>query len=93
MGPWRITATKPDAGAALGLEGFARIRELAGAIPCVAVGGVRPDDMPEILRAGGIGAAVASGLMGAKDIGAEAERYRRGGGAVGRMGRRQKPMD
>ena len=56
------------------------------------VGGVRPDDMPEVLRAGGIGAAVAGGLIGAKDVGAEAERYRRGGGAEGRRGRRQKPM-
>jgi thiamine-phosphate pyrophosphorylase len=79
VGPWRTTATKPDAGAALGLEGFARIRELAGAIPCVAVGGVTPDDMPDILRAGGIGAAVASGLIGANDIAEQAGRYIRGG--------------
>jgi thiamine-phosphate diphosphorylase len=86
VGPWGITATKPDAGTALGPEGFARIRKLAGAIPCVAVGGVRPDDMPEILRAGGIGAAVASGLMRATDIGEQAGRYIRRGWAEGQRG-------
>jgi thiamine-phosphate pyrophosphorylase len=80
VGPWRITATKADAGAALGPEGFARIRELAGAIPCVAVGGVQPDDIPEIRRAGGAGAAVVRGLLGGRDIEAEARRYRRGEG-------------
>lgn len=80
VGPWRITATKADAGAALGPEGFARIRELAGAIPCVAVGGVQPDDIPEIRRAGGAGAAVVRGLLAARDIEAEARRYRRGEG-------------
>jgi thiamine-phosphate diphosphorylase len=86
IGPWRSTVTKPDAGAALGPEGFARIRELAGAIPCVAVGGVRPGDMPEILRAGGIGAAVAGGLMRATDIGEQAGRYIRRGWAEGQSG-------
>ena len=86
VGPWRTTTTKPDAGAALGPEGFARIRELAGAIPCVAVGGVTPDDMPDILRAGGIGAAVASGLMRATDIGEQAGRYIRRGWGEGLRG-------
>jgi thiamine-phosphate diphosphorylase len=92
VGPWRITATKADAGAALGAEGFARIRELAGAIPCVAVGGVQPDDLPEIRRVGGAGAAVVRGLLGARDIEAEARRYWKGRGADGRGSRRQGPM-
>jgi thiamine-phosphate pyrophosphorylase len=86
VGPWRGTTTKADAGAALGSEGFARIRQLAGPIPCVAVGGVQPDDLPEIRRAGGVGAAVVRGLLDANDIQAEAGRYLSQGWTEGRKG-------
>jgi thiamine-phosphate diphosphorylase len=75
VGPWRVTSTKPDAGAALGAEGFAAIRRLSGAIPCIAVGGVRPIDVPEVRAAGGSGVAVISGILGESDIEAAARRY------------------
>ena len=75
VGPWRETSTKSDAGPGLGLTGFRRIVSLAGTKPCVAIGGVQPEDVPTILEAGGTGVAVASGILGAEDIEAAARRY------------------
>jgi thiamine-phosphate pyrophosphorylase len=75
VGPWRATATKGDAGAALGPEGFRAIVASADGIPCVAIGGVRPEDVPEIQRAGGIGVAVVSGILGVDDAEQAARQY------------------
>jgi thiamine-phosphate pyrophosphorylase len=75
IGPWRATMTKLDAGAALGADGFARIAGLAGEIPCVAVGAVRPGDVSEVRRAGGAGVAVISGILAAPDVEQAARAY------------------
>lgn len=75
VGPWRSTTTKADAGLSLGPDGFARVVRLAAGIPCIAVGGVRPEDVPAVRRAGGAGIAVVSGLLGADDIAAATGRY------------------
>ena len=75
VGPWRATGTKADAGQALGPEGFRRIAALAGKIPCIAIGGVRPEDVAEVRAAGGAGVAVVSGILGAGDIETAARRY------------------
>ena len=64
IGPWRVTATKPGAGTGLGADGFARLAQLAGGKPCLAIGAVRPDDVPLVHRAGGAGVAVVSGILG-----------------------------
>src|SRR3954454_17006024 len=63
IGPWRVTATKADAGAGLGAEGFARLAQLAGGKPCLAIGAIRPDDVSFVHRAGGSGVAVVSGIL------------------------------
>jgi thiamine-phosphate pyrophosphorylase len=76
VGPWRETTTKGDAGRALAEEGFRRIVGLAQAQPCIAIGSVRPDDVPAVLAAGGMGVAVASGILAADDIEAVARKYR-----------------
>jgi thiamine-phosphate pyrophosphorylase len=68
IGPWRATATKGDAGQALGAEGFRRLMALSGGKPCLAIGGVRPEDVPEVLAAGGSGVAVISGILGEEDV-------------------------
>jgi thiamine-phosphate pyrophosphorylase len=68
IGPWRATATKGDAGSALGPEGFRRLVDLAGGRPCLAIGGIRPDDVPAVRAAGGAGVAVASGILNADDV-------------------------
>ncbi len=68
IGPWRVTATKADAGAGLGADGFARLAQLAGGKPCLAIGAIRPDDVPLVHRAGGGGVAVVSGILGNANI-------------------------
>jgi thiamine-phosphate pyrophosphorylase len=75
IGPWRVTSTKQDAGSALGPEGFHRLTALAGGRPCIAVGGVLPEDVPAVLRSGGAGVAVVSGILGSEDVEAAARRY------------------
>ena len=75
IGPWRRTETKTDAGEALGPEGLRRIVALARGMPCIAIGGVRPEDIAEVLAAGGVGVAVVSGILGAADVEAAARRY------------------
>jgi thiamine-phosphate pyrophosphorylase len=75
IGPWRATATKHGAGLALGPEGFRRIVALAGGRPCLAIGGVRPEDVPSVLAAGGAGVAVVSGILGAADVEQAAREY------------------
>jgi thiamine-phosphate pyrophosphorylase len=79
VGPWRVTTTKHDAGAALGAQGFGAIVRLAAGVPCVAIGAVRPADVPEVRRAGGAGVAVVSGILASDDVEAAARRYAAGG--------------
>lgn len=80
VGPWRGTTTKADAGAALGADGLRRIVALAGSKPCIAIGGVRPEDAEAVRAAGGAGVAVASGILGAVDVEGAARRYLRNDG-------------
>jgi thiamine-phosphate pyrophosphorylase len=68
IGPWRVTATKGDAGEALGAEGFRRLAALSGGKPCIAIGGVRPEDVPAVVVVGGAGVAVVSGILGEVDV-------------------------
>jgi thiamine-phosphate pyrophosphorylase len=80
IGPWRTTTTKDDAGEALGPEGFGRMVRLAGARPCLAIGGVRPDDVAAVRAAGGTGVAVAAGILGAADVEEATRAYSGSGG-------------
>ena len=75
VGPYRETGTKPGAGGALGSKGLRQFVELAGEKPCVAIGGLKPDDADEILRCGAAGMAVVSGMLGAVDIESAARSY------------------
>jgi thiamine-phosphate pyrophosphorylase len=68
VGPLHGSATKTDAGQALGLGGFRRMVALAHGRPCLAIGGVVPPDVPLVLEAGGAGVAVASGILSAGDV-------------------------
>jgi thiamine-phosphate pyrophosphorylase len=83
VGPWRATGTKGDAGEALGEGGMRRILSLAGGRPCVAIGGVRPDDVGGLRRLGCAGVAVAGGILGAADVEERAREYRLAGGRDG----------
>ncbi len=68
VGPWRATGTKDDAGEALGEAGVRRILSLAGGTPCIAIGGVRPEDVGTLRRLGCAGVAVAGGILGGEDV-------------------------
>ena len=76
LGPWRTTDTKPDAGAALGRDGFRELCALGRGTPCIAIGGIRPEDVPAVFEAGGSGVAVVSGILGAPDVERAASSYR-----------------
>jgi thiamine-phosphate pyrophosphorylase len=75
IGPWRASPTKRDAGAALGANGFAALVRRAEGRPCIAIGAVRPEDVPAVRAAGGAGVAVVSGILGEADVAAAARRY------------------
>jgi thiamine-phosphate pyrophosphorylase len=77
IGPWRTSPTKQDAGPGLGPIGFERLVRLAGPRPCIAIGGVTPDDVPLVLSRGGSGVAVVSGILGVEDIEGAARLYRK----------------
>ena len=75
-GPFAATATKADAGAAVGAAGIARVRALRGLshLPLVAIGG---------LDAGNLGAAVRAGAATASRSSRRSWRPRIGGGEPG----------
>lgn len=68
IGPIFSTSTKMDAGAALGIDGFA---ELASRKPCpvVAIGSVKVPIVGDLIRAGADGVAVVSAICGQTDPG------------------------
>lgn len=76
VGPWRTTGTKADAGVPFGAEGFRRLVALGEGKPCLAIGGVRAEDVGAVLAAGGVGVGVASGILAAGDVEEAARRYR-----------------
>ena len=75
VGPWRESATKDDAGSAIGASGLRAVLAESGERPCIAIGGIRPEDVPAVIAAGAAGVAVVSGILGAADVEAAARRY------------------
>lgn len=70
IGAVHATATKPDAPAPLGVDGFARAvaHVLDGSgLPAVAIGGVGPEDAAALRGAGATGIAVVSAICAAPD--------------------------
>lgn len=76
VGPVRITGTKTDAGAAIGLEGLRRMRGLLS-LPMVAIGGIKLEDAGPIMATGVQGIAVVSAICSAADPAAAAAALRR----------------
>lgn len=75
VGPWSATSTKHDAGRPLGPDGFRGMVRLGAGKPCIAIGGVRPEDVPAVIEAGGAGVAIVSGILAAPDPEAAAREY------------------
>jgi len=68
VGPCFPTANKPDAGPALGPDGFAELARLAPeGVPVIGIGGITAANAAEIVRAGAAGVAVIGAVLGAPD--------------------------
>lgn len=76
VGPVFETATKADAGPALGLAEFSRRRKLTD-LPVVAIGGIKPTNAPEVMSAGADGVAVASAILGGAEPAAATRNLKR----------------
>jgi thiamine-phosphate pyrophosphorylase len=70
VGPVFETASKPGYGPALGPEG---IRAIAAAsrVPVIAIGGITPERVAEVMAAGAAAIAVMGSVMRARDPGEE----------------------
>lgn len=77
VSPVFLTPTKPDAEAAVGLDGLARIRTSASTAPLIAIGGIGPANVRSVIAAGADGVAVVSAIMAADDPAAAAAALRR----------------
>lgn len=66
VGPYRVTSTKANAGAAIGSEGIAAVRALTS-LPIVGIGGIEAEHTASIIRTGVQGVAVVSAICGAPD--------------------------
>ena len=67
VGPIFATATKADAGPALGVEAIALVKE-ASSLPLVAIGGINADNAARVLQAGADAVAVISAVSRAEDM-------------------------
>jgi len=75
-GPLFPTATKHEAGEALGIERFGRIARSVS-IPVVAIGGITLDTVAAAIGAGAAGVAVVSAVASADDMAAAARSLKR----------------
>ena len=70
-GPFRFTTTKERLSPILGLEGYrkivAQMRAEGISLPMVAIGGITPADIPDILSTGVDGVAMSGAILGAED--------------------------
>lgn len=75
IGPLYETASKPDAGRAIGPVAFARLAKSCR-IPAVAIGGIEASNAVHAMRAGAAGVAVIRAVMGTADPEAAARAIR-----------------
>jgi thiamine-phosphate pyrophosphorylase len=70
LGPVYETASKPGYGPALGPEGIRQIARPT-TVPIIAIGGITPDRVDDLMRAGAAGIAVMGSVMRSPDPAAE----------------------
>jgi thiamine-phosphate pyrophosphorylase len=75
VGPVYDTATKPDAGRAIGTAAFARLAR-ACRVPAIAIGGIDASNAAAAMLAGATGVAVIRAVFGARDPEAAARAIR-----------------
>lgn len=64
IGPVFATPTKCNPDPVVGVEGIKEVRGVTGQLPIVAIGGINPQNVLEVLSAGANSAAVVSCLVG-----------------------------
>jgi thiamine-phosphate pyrophosphorylase len=74
VGPIFATTTKPDHEPVVGVDGLAMIRRLTP-LRIFAIGGIRPETVESVIKAGAHGVAVISAIWNASDVAAEVERF------------------
>ncbi|RME64452.1 MAG: thiamine phosphate synthase [Nitrospirae bacterium] len=74
FGPVYGTTTKPDALTPRGLQALKTVSE-AVSIPVVAIGGIKLENLKEVLDAGASAVAVASGILSSEDPKRQAEEF------------------
>jgi thiamine-phosphate diphosphorylase len=75
VGPVFETATKTDAGPAIGVERFAEITRAVN-VPVIGIGGIMPENAGRVRAAGAAGVAVVSAIFYAADPSAAARAFR-----------------
>ena len=75
FGPVYDTPAKRAFGAPQGLERLAEVARTS-AVPVLAVGGITPERVPDVLRAGASGVAVIGAILDARDPGAAGAAFR-----------------
>jgi thiamine-phosphate pyrophosphorylase len=76
LSPTFDTASKDDAGPGKGLDTL-RVIRLAVDVPVIAIGGIGPGNVADVLDTGADGVAVISAVVGEQDITAAAARLKR----------------
>lgn len=66
IGPMFSSGSKLDAGDAIGVDGFRRLASLCE-LPAVAIGGITPERIPQIMAAGAAGVAAINAIFRAGD--------------------------
>ena len=68
VGPCFATGNKPDAGTALGPDGFSSLARLAPeGMPVIGIGGITAQNAGSIVQAGAVGVAVIAAVLSASD--------------------------
>lgn len=73
------TATKPDAGEVVGIEGLRRVVRAVD-VPVVGIGGVTPDRAPAVIGEGAAGCAAVGAVMAARNPAAAVRDFLRAAG-------------
>jgi thiamine-phosphate pyrophosphorylase len=79
MGPFRFTTTKKNLSPVLGKEGYchtiSRLKEAGKNIPIVAIGGILPNDIEDLLQSGIHGIAAAGAVLAENNIELNIQKY------------------
>ena len=66
IGPLFSSGSKHDAGHAIGIDGFKRLAALCD-LPAIAIGGITPERVPQIMEAGAAGVAAINAIFKGAD--------------------------